>query len=109
MSRPSGYQVVMTTFSDKSAAQKMATMLVASKLAACVQIDTTDSVYLWDGAVCQEREYRLMIKSSSDLYTVIEDFIMKHHTYELPEIIALPIEEGSVAYFKWIDKALGSK
>lgn len=95
--------LITTTTESRDHARLMARTLIDEKLAACVEIQTVDSLYRWKGAVCDTVEYVLMIKTRADLYAEIENRIRALHTYELPQIMAVPIVAGLSAYLKWID------
>ena len=89
--------IVLTTVSKKSDAEKLAKALVAKKLAACVNIIATSSIYRWKGKVVKEKEFLLLIKTAKP-YEKVERFIKKHHSYGLPEIISFPIAKGYKKY-----------
>lgn len=94
--------IVLTTIGKKTQAQKLAKVLIKKKLAGCVNIIKIEkSTYRWNGKIVEDREFLLLIKSTRD-YRTIEQFLIKHHPYELPEIIALPIGKGYKAYLKWL-------
>ena len=78
-------------------------MLVDEKLAACVQLMPIESVYMWKENVHEENEVLLLIKTKTVLYERLQSLIWRNHTYEVPEIIQLPITGGLHAYMKWID------
>ncbi len=100
----SRFQIVITTCADKESAHALALDLVAESLAACVNIvPGVESVYRWQGAVESDSEYLLWIKSTVSNYAAIERRIKALHTYELPEIIAVPITDGSAEYLAWVD------
>ena len=103
MENDSGYAVIITTCADREQAEKLASALVSSRLAACVQLSDTTSFYTWKGSVEKENEVRLMIKARKVLYPEIETFIIENHPYELPEVIMLPIADGLAGYLDWID------
>ncbi len=94
--------VIMTTTDNKKVAKKLASVLVESKLAACVQIDDISSVFYFADNLQEGKEYRLMIKALSNNYGLIEQKIKEHHNYEVPEIIKLEIKEGLPQYISWI-------
>lgn len=94
--------VVLTTTDSEDAASTLAQKIVEERLAACVQTTPIRSVYRWQGAVQREAEVLLLIKTRPDLLDRLEAFITQHHTYERPEIVALPIVGGSQAYQDWI-------
>ena len=101
---PTQYQITLCTCPDKDTAEKIAHLLVNDKLAACVNIlPGITSVYRWHEQVESAQEYLLLIKANKSSYQAIETTIKKHHPYELPEIIAVPIENGLPEYLHWID------
>ena len=95
--------IIYITTPDRSTAEHLAQELVKKRLAACVQIDgPIKSVYHWKGELEQDQEFRLSIKSLTDHYKTIESFILKHHPYDTPEIVSVPIEHVSSEYLEWI-------
>ncbi len=84
-------------------ATQLANGLVSEHLATCVNIlpDIT-SIYPWEDKIETSTEQLLVIKSQKELYSRIESYIVKNHPYELPEIIAVPIRQGSSGYLDWI-------
>ncbi|HEY0395218.1 MAG TPA: divalent-cation tolerance protein CutA [Candidatus Elarobacter sp.] len=93
----------MTNLPDRAAAERLAGMLVEKKLAACVNIlAPCRSVYRWKGAVQHDEEHPLLIKTTSERYAALEQALRAGHPYELPEIIALPVERGLPAYLAWV-------
>lgn len=95
--------LVLTNLPDRAAAEKLAQALVAERLAACVNIlGPCRSVYRWQGAVHQDEEHLMLIKSTADRYATLEAAIRAAHPYELPEIVAVPIERGLPAYLEWV-------
>ena len=99
--------VVLCTAKSKEEAQDIAKQLVAFKLAACVNIiDQVQSIYSWEGKICEEAEVLMVIKTKKSLFEDLEKAIRTHHSYENPEIIALPIEKGSKPYLSWIDQSI---
>lgn len=103
----SGYCMVLTTCSSMEEARKIATTLIRDHLAACVQITGITSVYEWKGTVNTEPEHLLFIKARSDRYESIEKSIRDNHSYEVPEIVQVPIEKGALSYLRWIDEVSG--
>ncbi len=97
------YCIIMTTFSDKAVGQGIIDGLIKNRLAACIQAIEVNSFYHWKGAVNNDKEVLLFIKTKSSLYDEVESFIRKNHSYELPEIIKVPIEKGLPAYLDWIN------
>lgn len=102
--------VTLCTCPDKDTAQKIARLLVEANLAACVNIlPNIQSIYSWQGQIESAEEYLLMIKSIETGYQEIESAIRSHHPYELPEIIAVPIEHCLPEYINWIHSCHASK
>lgn len=95
--------ITLCTCPDKDTAEKVARLLVEENLAACVNIlPNIKSIYSWQGQVETAEEHLLMIKSPQESYQAIETAILSQHPYELPEIIAIPIEHGFSEYINWI-------
>ena len=97
------YSITISTFADKESSKKIAKLLVEKQLAACVQMFPIESVYIWQDKVCDEHEIILLIKSKTEMFNEIAATIKENHTYEVPEIIQLPITDGLPEYLKWID------
>jgi periplasmic divalent cation tolerance protein len=94
-----------TTTATIDDAGKIAGRLVEEKLAACVQIiEPIVSVYRWQGAVEEEKEVLLLIKTTQDLVSRIAELLDAIHPYEVPELIATPILAGSSAYLSWLEE-----
>lgn len=101
----SQHYLVLSTCPDLDCARRLAEMLVRERLAACVNIvPAVHSVYEWQGAMQQETECQLLIKTTSERYAALEDALRGHHPYELPEIIAVPLATGLPAYLRWINQ-----
>lgn len=98
------YCLVLTTTATAADAQSLARGIVEARLGACVQIQPIQSLYRWHGALCDETEFRLSIKTPQARYAALEDFIRTHHRYETPEIVQVPITAGSAAYLQWLDE-----
>lgn len=93
----------ITTLPDEDSAGKLAAALVEHRLAACVNVlAPCRSVYRWQGEVQNDKETPLFIKTSSERYAALEDFLRQNHPYELPELIALDIAQGLPAYLEWL-------
>ena len=104
------YIQITTTTETKEQAEKIAQYLVETKLAACVQVTgPITSIYRWKGKVENAQEWLCLIKTQDDLYGKVEAAIKSLHSYEIPEIIAVPIVKGSKEYLKWIDNELENK
>ena len=94
--------LVLTNLPDRAAAERIADLVIEKRLAACVNILACRSVYRWKGAVQHDEEHPLLIKTTADRYAELETAIRGAHPYELPEIIAVPIERGLTAYLDWV-------
>jgi len=101
------YSIIITTYPDKNVAKTTAKLLVEKRLAACVQMFPIESVYLWQGEIADENETALFIKSKTVLFDRIAAAIKENHTYDVPEIIQIPIAGGLPEYLEWIDGCVG--
>ena len=100
--------VVLSSCDSEQEAAKLARHLVEKRLAACVNIlPGVHSFYHWQGAIEDNTEWLLVIKSRRDLFPALRAEIAKLHTYEVPELVALPVVEGSESYLAWLDRELG--
>ena len=98
------YIQITTTTKTKEQAKNVAQHLVETKLAACVQITgSITSIYRWKGKVENAQEWLCLIKTREDLFDKVETAIKKLHSYETPEIIAVPIIKGNKEYLNWLD------
>ncbi|HVQ28726.1 MAG TPA: divalent-cation tolerance protein CutA [Vicinamibacteria bacterium] len=96
--------LVLSTVGSAEDAQRVATGLVEQGLAACVNVvPGVTSVYRWKGAVDRASEVLLLIKTRSERFEAVRQALVALHPYELPEIIALPIEAGHAPYLAWLD------
>jgi periplasmic divalent cation tolerance protein len=95
--------LVLTNLPDRGAAERIADLLIERRLAACVNIlAPCRSVYRWKGAVQHDEEHPMLIKTTPERYPAMEAAIREAHPYELPEIVAVPIERGLAAYLDWV-------
>ena len=96
--------VVLVTCGSAKEARRIARALVKARLAACANVVDTPvrSIYRWKGRVESAKEYLLVIKTSRGRFRALERVVKRLHSYDVPEIIALPITEGSPAYLKWL-------
>jgi len=93
----------LTNLPDRAAAERLAALLIEQRLAACVNIlAPCRSVYRWKGAVQLDEEHPMLIKTTAERYPALEKVLREGHPYELPEIIAVPIERGLPAYLDWV-------
>lgn len=101
-----GAIIVLSNLPDQASAEKLARYLLEKRLAACVNIlSPCVSIYHWQGKIENASEIPLLIKTSADRYTALEQAIQALHPYELPEIIYVSLDGGSKAYFQWIASA----
>ena len=98
--------VVLITTSGEEEAHSIAELLVTERKAACVNIvPGVDSLFRWEGKLDSARESLLMVKTKGSLFPEVVELVKGTHSYEVPEIIALPIVAGSEDYLKWLDIA----
>jgi len=96
--------MIFCTCPDTDTAAAIAAALVDQKLAACVNIISgIRSIYRWEGKRQCDEECLMLIKTRLDRYQVLEEMVRALHPYEIPEIIAVPLEAGSAAYLAWVD------
>jgi periplasmic divalent cation tolerance protein len=101
--------IVLTTCDSEAEAQEIALYLVERHVAACVNIlPRAQSVYRWQGSIRNSSECVLLIKSRRDLFTTLRAEIEKVHSYKVPEIMALPVTEGSEPYLHWLESQLAT-
>jgi Uncharacterized protein involved in tolerance to divalent cations len=95
--------VVYITAPNEEEGAKIARVLVEERLAGCVNIvPEIRSIYSWQGKIEDEKEVLLIVKTRLKLFTVLKSKVLKMHSYSVPEIIALPIVDGSEEYIKWL-------
>jgi periplasmic divalent cation tolerance protein len=100
---------VVTTVGNIDEARRMARALVERKLAACAQISEIESFYTWKGVVENEKEFRVLFKTTSAGYDAVEQAIRELHSYELPAIHAFALERVYAAYGQWIESSCGAE
>lgn len=96
------YSVVLTTAGSEHEAKAIAEALITAELAACVSLFPMQSVYKWEGNVQHEAEWQLVIKTRLDRFDALSTKVKALHSYETPELIALPIATGSAEYLGWM-------
>jgi periplasmic divalent cation tolerance protein len=95
--------LVMTSLPDMEAAKALARRLIDVNLAACVQLQPgVQSIYRWEGRVCEEQEVVLLVKTTAAQWPAISAFIKQNHPYDVPEIIAQPITHSDPDYARWV-------
>ena len=105
MSEKPEYLIVLNTCPGSITAKQIAQDLVANNLAACVNIiPEIHSYFKWGNTVKNEQEYLLIIKTTAETYPRVEKKILSLHPYELPEIIAVPVNTGFEGYLNWVNQ-----
>ena len=102
MAGPSAYGIVTSAFASREDARRVAGVLLAEKLAACVQLIEIESHYVWKGETRHEPEVMLLAKTRADLFTLAIARIKALHPYETPEIVAQNFSAGFAPYLDWI-------
>lgn len=96
--------IVYTTCPDEETARTISRRVVAERLAACVHRQPAGaSVFEWEGRIEEEEEILLVIKTKEKLYDRLESAVLQAHPYDVPEIIAVSIDNGLPSYLRWID------
>ena len=99
-------RIVLSTAGSEQEAHKIAHILVKRRLAACVNIlPHVQSIYRWKGEIESAQEWLLLIKTRADRFPAVRDAIGELHSYEVPECIVLEIEDGSLPYLQWLERA----
>jgi periplasmic divalent cation tolerance protein len=100
------YIVVLVTTVSKQEAENIVQQLLKKRLIACANIAAVYSLFHWSGKIEKAEEYLVVMKSRKDLFEKLVETVKALHSYEVPEIIAIPVVEGSKAYFDWLDSCL---
>jgi len=102
------YVVILVTAGSEAEAETLAKALVEERLAACVNIvSPIRSLYRWEGKVADDREWLLLIKTQATHFSVVEARVKALHSYQVPEVIALPILAGAEEYLRWLGEETG--
>ena len=95
--------IVLVTCGSEEEALRIANVLVEENLAACASmISPIRSIYRWEGKICDEKEWLLIIKTQGHRFAELEKKVRTLHSYSVPEIVSLPITEGSPPYLTWL-------
>lgn len=94
--------VVTTALGTENEAEALAAALVEAGLAACVQVMQVRSFYRWEGELKREPEWVLLIKTRSARFAEVDALIHERHSYDLPEVLQLPVSDGSPDYLRWL-------
>ncbi len=105
MPKADDYIVVFVTAGSIKQAGVIATELLKQKAAACVNTAGIDSLFTWKSKIEKTKEILLIVKSQRKLFRKIEKIVRKFHSYEVPEIIALPVIAGHKPYLDWINES----
>jgi periplasmic divalent cation tolerance protein len=102
------FLLVLTTAGSEEQAAEIARGLVERRLAACVNIVSTGcSIYRWKGKIEEEEERLLIVKTSERLFESVRAAIRELHSYDVPEVLGIPIRHGDPEYLKWLGESLG--
>jgi periplasmic divalent cation tolerance protein len=103
MTRLEEITVIMTSVGTEQQAVEISEELIARRLATCVNIvPCLRSIYRWKGKICEDTEYLLLIKTPKRLFDRVSSAIREFHSYELPEILALPVSAAEESFHRWI-------
>jgi periplasmic divalent cation tolerance protein len=105
----SNFAIVLTTVESEQQSEDLAQRILKRRFAACVQIQRIKSHCWWNGKIEHGDEYLLLIKTKARLFHDLSEFIMENHPYETPEIVQIPITDGSGKYFEWMESTLNHK
>jgi periplasmic divalent cation tolerance protein len=109
MSAASEYAVILVTAGSQEEAELLSRLLLEQKKAACVNILNADSLFWWEGAIESEHEKLLVAKSRTSLLPEIIELVRENHSYDVPEVIALPVIGGNRDYLGWIGESTNGK
>jgi len=102
--------IVLSNCGSENEANRIARALVEARVAACVNIvPGIRSVYRWQGAIQEEGEWMLVIKSTRSVFAQLSSELRKAHSYQVPEIVAIPVLDGDPAYLDWVDRETSAK
>jgi len=99
------YCSIYITTGDEAEARKIGKALVEEKLAACVNFHPIQSIYRWEGKIEEEGEIAVLVKTRAELVDRVIERVKELHSYEVPDIISLPIEKGYPAYLQWVEES----
>lgn len=102
MNTPTTLMAVVTTVGTPEQARELARKMVQERLAACAQISEMESVYEWKGRLEQEREWRIVFKTTANASTALQKALAEAHPYEVPAILTLQVDEANAAYALWV-------
>ena len=100
--KASDFCIITTSTDSKENADAITQKLLEKKLVACIQSSTIQSAYHWEGKIMRSEEILLQLKTKRELFKTIQEEIEKLHTYDVPEIILIPLEDANSSYLQWI-------
>lgn len=100
----SNYCIILSTTDSQNEADKITNILLESRLVSCVQQIPIKSVYHWQGKIEKSNEILIQMKTKRNLYAEVEKIIKENHSYQVPQIIEIPIASGLFDYLQWIEK-----
>ncbi|MBK9167908.1 MAG: divalent-cation tolerance protein CutA [Bryobacterales bacterium] len=99
--------VVLSSCSGPEEGARLARLLVGERVAACVSlVPGAQSIYLWQGKMEEAGECLLLIKTSRPCLNRLQELLAGHHSYDVPEVLAIPVADGSPAYLRWLEESL---
>mgnify|MGYP001610630265 CR=1 FL=1 len=98
--------LIISAFNNKSEAAKIGKALLSEKLIACYNLFPIESGYLWKGKIVDDKEILMILKTKDKNFSKIESFIIKHHSYEVPEIVAVKATFVSKPYLNWLNSEI---
>jgi periplasmic divalent cation tolerance protein len=102
--------IVFVTVPSRADGERIAEALVGERLAACANlVGPIRSIYRWQGEICRDDEHLMLIKTTRERYAALEARVKALHSYEVPEVVAVPVELGSAAYLNWIKSVTGDQ
>lgn len=101
------YVIIMTTTDSEDGAKELSGALVRERLVACAQRMKIDSVYEWEGGIQDDSEYLILLKTSAARQGATIAALKEKHSYDEPEIVVVPIVDGSAGYLGWVDRVTG--
>ena len=99
--------IIFCTVDSEELGERISAALVEAREAACVNIVSgVRSVYSWEGKLCRDAELLLVIKSVAEKFEAVRERIRRMHTYQVPEVIAIPVTAGDMDYLKWLRESV---
>lgn len=98
--------IITATATNCEEAERIGRLLLENGLAACVQYESIRSQYVWNGEMCSGEEIRMVIKTARCYYKAVEKTIVRHHSYDCPQVLMQPVQGGFLPYLKWMKAQL---